>query len=130
MEPRYEPASPYERIGREAGVRRLVASFYDFMDRLPEAQTIREMHADDLDPMIEKLTCFLVGWMGGPEHYRERYGRVIIPAAHQQFPIDRDARDQWLLCMRCALEAIDAEPDLIDLLMPPFAEMADMCRSH
>lgn len=69
------------------------------MDSLPEARTIRAMHADDLAPMTEKLAVFLTGWMGGPDRYRERYGRVVIPAAHEPFPIGTAERDQWLLCM-------------------------------
>jgi hemoglobin len=121
---------PYIRLGREAGIRRLIEEFYGFMDKLPEAKTIRDMHAEDLSPMVEKLIVFLVGWLGGPERYRERFGRVIIPAAHEPFSIGSEERDQWLLCMRCALESVNADEDLIEMLMPPFAQMADMCRTR
>ena len=53
--------------------------------------------------MIEKLSVFLIGWMGGPQKYNKRFGRIIIPAAHQPFDIGEAERDQWLLCMRKAL---------------------------
>jgi hemoglobin len=124
------PDSPYVRLGGEAGVQRLIARFYEYMDSLPEAETIRAMHAADLTPMAEKLTVFLTGWMGGPERYRERFGRVIIPAAHAAFSIGSEERDQWLLCMRRALESVRAEPDLIEMLMQRFEQMADMCRTR
>jgi hemoglobin len=124
------PESPYIRLGREEGIRRLVDRFYGFMDALPEARTIREMHATDLTPMAEKLTIFLTGWMGGPERYRERFGRVIIPAVHEPFSIGLDERDQWLLCMRRALESVEAEVDLIEVLMRAFTQMAEMCRTR
>ncbi len=122
--------TPYVRLGREAGIRLLIERFYGFMDTLPEASGIRAMHAADLAPMTEKLAVFLTGWMGGPEKYRERFGRVIIPAAHEPFSIGSHERDQWLLCMRRALESVQAEEDLIELLMPRFTQMAEMCRTR
>ena len=100
------------------------------MEALPEARTIREMHAADLSPMTDKLTVFFTGWMGGPQRYRERFGRVIIPAAHDPFSIGSAERDQWLLCMRLALESIEAEADLAEALMDAFARMAEMCRTR
>jgi hemoglobin len=121
--------SPYQRLGGDAGVMRLVERFYHHMDALPEAAPIRSLHADDLEPMIDKLGVFLIGWMGGPENYRERFGRVIIPAAHEAFDIGPDERDQWLLCMRAALAETDADDELSELLMDAFARMAEMCRT-
>jgi hemoglobin len=130
MDERVAEQSPYARLDREAGIRRLVERFYEFMDTLPEAGTIRAMHAADLSPMVEKLTVFLTGWMGGPARYRERFGPVVIPAAHAPFSIGSAERDQWVLCMRRALESVHAEEDLIELLMPSFAQMAEMCRTR
>jgi hemoglobin len=121
--------SPYQRLGGDAGVMRLVTRFYHHMDTLPEAGPIRAMHADDLTPMIDKLGVFLIGWMGGPENYRERFGRVVIPAAHEAFDIGPDERDQWLLCMRTALAETDADVEFSELLMDAFARMAEMCRT-
>jgi hemoglobin len=121
--------SPYRRLGGDEGVARLVERFYENMATLPEAATIRAMHAGDLAPMVDKLSVFLVGWMGGPQHYTERFGRVIIPAAHQRFSIGPDERDQWLVCMRRALEDARTDEDLVELLMDAFYGMADMCRT-
>ncbi|MBW2245210.1 MAG: group II truncated hemoglobin [Deltaproteobacteria bacterium] len=121
--------SPYERLGGDAGVVRLVELFYDRMDTLPEAATIRALHASDLAPMVDKLSVFLIGWMGGPENYTKRFGRVIIPAAHEPFPIGPSERDQWLLCMRRALEDLKIEDDLAEMLIDGFGRMAEMCRT-
>lgn len=122
--------SPFARLGGEAGVRELIERFYEVMDSSPEAKTIRDMHASDLSPMVDKLAVFLTGWMGGPDRYRERFGRVVIPAAHEPYAIGPSERDQWLLCMQRALEDVGAAQDLIDLLMPRFAQMAEMCRTR
>jgi hemoglobin len=67
---------------------------------------------------------------GGPQRYRERFGRVIIPAAHEPFSIGTEERDQWLLCMRQALKSLPAEAELIEQLMESFGQMADMCRTR
>ena len=107
--------SPYQRLGGDAGVMRLVTRFYHHMNTLPKAATIRAMHAGDLAPMIDKLGVFLIGWMGGPENYRERFGSVVIPAAHEPFDIG-------------AAEC-DADDELSELLMDAFARMAEMCRT-
>jgi hemoglobin len=87
------------------------------------------MHADDLAPMLDKLGVFLIGWMGGPQCYTKRFGRVVIPAAHEPFAIGSDERDQWLTCMRRALVDVGAEQNLVELLMDAFSRMADMCRT-
>ena len=121
--------TPYELLGGEEGVERLVERFYAYMDTLPEVSTIRAMHQTDLGPMIEKLAVFLVSWMGGPQRYNERFGRVIIPLAHRPFAIGPSERDAWLLCMRRALEDSEAKPELVRLLMKAFYGMADMCRT-
>jgi len=121
--------SPYEQLGREEGIQELVGRFYACMDTLPEAATIRAMHKGDLAPMVEKLSVFLVSWMGGPQRYAERFGRVIIPLAHRPFAIGPAERDAWLLCMRRALEDVEADPELIRVLMEAFYGMADMCRT-
>jgi hemoglobin len=88
------------------------------------------MHAADLSPMVDKLAVFLTGWMGGPERYRDRFGRVIIPVVHEPFSIGSEERDQWLRCMRCALESVQAGDELIEPLMPAFGQMASMCMTR
>ena len=79
--------APFERIGGEEGVRALVDRFYDLMDTLPEAAGIRAMHPRDLRMSREKLYLFLVGWLGGPPLYVERFGHPRLRARHLPFPI-------------------------------------------
>ena len=122
--------TPYNLIGGDYGVRSLVAEFYRLMDTLPEVKTIRDMHKGDLEEMIEKLSVFLIGWMGGPQNYNKRFGRIIIPAVHQPFDIGEAERDQWLLCMRKALTASPLDVPMQERLMMSFGQMADMCRTR
>jgi hemoglobin len=124
-----EEKTPYELLGRDEGVRRLSADFYALMDTLPEAAPIRAMHKGDLSEMTDKLGTFLIGWLGGPQRYEERFGRVIIPLAHKPFPIGPSERDQWLMCMQGALEKTSLDESMKTRLMDSFGRMADMCRT-
>lgn len=113
----------FQAAGGEEGVRRLVDAFYEEMDNLEEAKTIRAMHADDLTQSRDKLFRFLCGWMGGPKLYQEKYGSINIPAAHKHLDIGIAERDAWLLCMKRAAErqpyAEDFKEYLLKQLFPP-----------
>jgi len=41
-------ATPYEGLGGAAGVQQLAHRFYELMDELPEAYTVRKMHPESL----------------------------------------------------------------------------------
>jgi hemoglobin len=100
------------------------------MDSLPEAASIRAMHASDLSPMKEKLAEYLIGWMGGPPLYAEKYGSVCMTTPHEPYHIGPEERDQWLLCMDRALEQIDASEELVAMLKIPFYRIADAVRNR
>ena len=94
----------FQACGGEAGLRRLVETFYAHMDSLPEARRIRDLHPSDLSISIDKLARFLCGWTGGPKRYSEKYGPIKIPIFHQHLPVGEAERDAWLLCMKHALD--------------------------
>src|SRR5262249_7229139 len=49
MSPAHRPAeTPFERIGGQTTVDRLIDAFYDRMETLPEAAIIRRLHPEDL----------------------------------------------------------------------------------
>ena len=104
--------SPYERLGGEQAVRKLVDRFYGLMDTLPEAQRIRDLHPEDLSGSRDKLFKFLSGWLGGPPLYMDEFGHPRLRARHLPFPIGEAERDAWLLCMERAL----AETNMEELL--------------
>ncbi len=102
---------PYPLIGGEAGVRRLVDRFYDLMDTLPEAAEVRALHPRSLHVSREKLFQFLSGWLGGPPLYVERYGHPRLRRRHFPFTIGEREAEQWMLCMRRAIdETVENEP--------------------
>ncbi len=96
--------TPYEALGGEAGVRRLVNRFYELMDTLPEAWGIRKLHPEDLSNSAEKLFMYLSGYLGGPQLFVEKFGHPMLRARHMPFSIGKDEAEQWMLCMRLAME--------------------------
>ena len=95
--------TPYEQLGGDAGIRRLVDRFYDLMDTAPEAATIRALHARSLKASRDKLHLFLTGWTGGPPVYVERHGHPRLRMRHFPFAIGARERDEWMWCMERAL---------------------------
>lgn len=94
----------YALVGGEAAIRALVHRFYELMDTLPEAYGIRKLHPADLSTSEQKLFMYLSGWLGGPDLYVQQNGHPRLRARHLPFPIASSERDQWLLCMRQALD--------------------------
>ena len=122
--------TPYEQIGGEPAVRALVKRFYELMDALPEAWGVRRMHAEDLSGSEEKLFLFLSGWFGGPNLYVERFGPPFLRARHLPFSIGAAERDQWMLCMRQALEELVGDSELRGSLLQSFTALADHMRNR
>ena len=120
-----KPLTPFERIGGDEALKQLVKKFYDYMETLPEAKTIRDLHAKDLRSAREKLFMFLSGWMGGPDRYIAAFGHPRLRARHLPFPIGTEERDQWLMCMRKALAEMDIDTLLKEQLMSSFTQTAD-----
>jgi hemoglobin len=120
----------FEAIGGEAPLRRLVDAFYDRMDTQPEYAGIRALHPPDLAGSRDKLWWFLCGWSGGPDYYVERFGHPRLRARHLPFAIASKERDQWLDCMRHALQASEVAPALQQRLMTAFFQTADWMRNQ
>lgn len=118
--------TPYEMLGGESGVRRLVHEFYAIMDENPEAAGIRAMHGKSLAAIEQKLFEYLSGWLGGPMLYQQKYGTVCLSAPHAPYPIGAGERDQWLRCMDLALERVGASQELKQMLEEPLFRVADI----
>lgn len=121
-------SASYIAAGERHGIARLVDAFYRHMDQLPQAAVIRAMHDADLRLSREKLTVFLCGWLGGPNLYRETFGPISIPHAHQHFAIGEAERDAWLACMALAVEEQPWSPDFKTYFMRVIAVPAERVR--
>ena len=103
-----------ERIGGRATVERLVAEFYDRVERDP---ALRPLFPAELGPGREKQALFLEQWLGGEPRYSERYGHPRLRRRHFPFVIDAHAAGRWLHHMAEALVAAGiAEPERAEIL--------------
>jgi hemoglobin len=125
-----EPATAFEWVGGEARVRELVDRFYDLMDLEPAYHELRSVHGTSLDNARDKLFWFLCGWLGGPQHYVERFGHPRLRARHLPFPIAERERDQWLGCMQQAMNDVALDPVLVQRLNASFFNTADWMRNR
>jgi hemoglobin len=122
--------TPFERLGGPEAVRALVDRFYDLMDLEPAYAGIRRLHPAALDGSRDKLFWFLCGWLGGPDLYVERFGHPRLRARHLPYAIGVAERDQWLDCMRQAMQEQGVEPALGARLAEAFSGTADWMRNR
>jgi hemoglobin len=122
--------TPFELIGGDAGIRRLVDRFYDLVDSAPEAKTIRALHAKSLKASRDKLHLYLMMWTGGPQTYVEINGHPRLRARHLPFAISSRERDEWLWCMDRALDEQEMPGDLRDQLREKLPALADHMRNR
>ncbi len=122
--------TPFDRIGGELVVRGLVDRFYDLMDLEPDYAVLRSVHGSDLSQARERLFWFLCGWLGGPQHYTERFGHPRLRMRHMPFSIGLAERDQWLACMDQAMKEVGVDDDLRRRLNGSFFQTADWMRNR
>jgi hemoglobin len=119
----------FELLGGEPAVRDLVDRFYDLMDLEPRFAELRALHPTELDGSRDKLFWFLCGWLGGPDHFVQRFGHPRLRARHLPFRIGIRERDQWMDCMKQALAERGIEATLAARLETAFANTADWMRN-
>ncbi|MEF9963864.1 MAG: group II truncated hemoglobin [Comamonas sp.] len=122
--------TPFEWMGGEGQVRALVDRFYDLMDLEPAYKELREAHGSTLQDARDKLFWFLCGWLGGPDHYQQRFGHPRLRMRHMPFSIGILERDQWLACMDQAMGDIGVDAVLRARLGQSFFQTADWMRNR
>jgi hemoglobin len=122
-------ATPYEWIGGEQKVRALVERFYDLMDLEPGYAALRAAHGSTLEQARQRLFWFLSGWLGGPQHYTDRFGHPRLRMRHMPFRIGIQERDQWLACMDQAMGEVGIDEKLRARLRDSLFQTADWMRN-
>ncbi len=123
------PATPFEWIGGEPAVRGLVDRFYDLMDLESAYADLRALHPSTTEGSRDKLYWYLCGWLGGPQHYVERFGHPRLRARHLPYAIGNTVRDQWMACMKQAMAEQGLDPRLTAKLEESLTGLADWMRN-
>lgn len=123
--------TPYELIGGESAVKKLVHRFYELMEELPEAYAVRQLHPESLAGSEEMLFEYLSGWLGGPNLYIAKKGHPRLRMRHAPYAIGARERDEWMLCMTQALTEQVGDEGFRQALLNQFSELAShMINSH
>ncbi|HWI82732.1 group II truncated hemoglobin [Ramlibacter sp.] len=123
-------ATPFDQIGGEQKVLALVERFYDLMELEPRFGAVRATHGTELARARQNLFWFLCGWLGGPQHYVERFGHPRLRMRHMPFAIGIRERDEWLACMDQALADTAVDETLRRRLSASFFQTADWMRNR
>jgi hemoglobin len=100
--------SPFEAIGGEEFLSKLVDAFYNRVGRHPELSPI---FPSDLTETARKQKQFLTQYLGGPSLYSAEHGHPMLRARHIPFQITPSRAKAWLKCMEEAMDEIDFEGD-------------------
>jgi hemoglobin len=100
----------YERVGGQKTFNELVSHFYALVAVNP---VLRPMYPDsDLKAAAQRLEMFLVQYWGGPTTYSEQRGHPRLRMRHAPFHIATKERDEWLNCMRQAVDGLEINAEL------------------
>ena len=127
--------TPFAWLGGEERVKALVERFYDLMELEPGYAALRAAHGSTLDNARQRLFWFLCGWLGGPQHYTERFGHPRLKMRHLPQhtgggSIGIAERDQWLACMNQAMVETVVDEALRLRLNASFFQTADWMRNR
>lgn len=118
----------YDSVGGDEGVRRLVETFYDIVEKEPEGAPLHILHMRGhgvAHSRIEQFN-FLSGFFGGPQLYIERHGHSNVRQMHAHVEISEKARDAWLTCMSMAIDRVGLGAAVKAQLMAPFTRVANV----
>jgi hemoglobin len=125
-----QETSAFDVLGGADAIERIVDRFYERMDRLPEAATVRAMYPADLTQSRAVLKKYLTEWLGGPTLYSSERGHPRLRARHLPFSIGAPERDAWMLCMRGALEEVVSAEPVREALLEHIGGVADWMRNR
>lgn len=123
-----EAATPYAEIGGEAPVRELAEAFYDVIEA--ESPTLRAMLPANTTNTRQKFFMYLSGWLGGPPLYEEKWGHPRLRMRHMPFTIGTVEADEWMRCMRLAMDRAGVGDPLRSFLDHRFGELAAHMRNQ
>ena len=125
-----QQSNAYDRIGGEKTIRALAQQFYLQMQSKQETKKLLSIHRAPISESEQKLFEFLSGWLGGPQLYQQKHGHPALRARHMPFKVDETMRDQWLVCMKAAIEIEVKEQQHQQAIYSAISTLADHMRNQ
>ena len=116
--------SPSPEIYQAMGEENIFAMCRDFYREL-EASELRPLFPPDMEEASRRNAAFMVGILGGPPLYQQRYGPPMMRRRHLAFPIDEKARATWLGCFRRVLEHAEERYAFPEEHLPGFLQFLE-----
>lgn len=113
--------SIYSKIGPER-LRAIVDTFYDLVF---DNEIIGHLFQTDKSLIRDKQYQFLTQFLGGPHLYSESYGHPKMRMRHLPHKIDQEAMEEWLRCMKLAINQNIEDPQLAKALYDCFPRLAE-----
>ncbi len=111
----------YDEVGQE----RLYQMIDRFYDILFSSSSIKHLFDEaEHENIRNKQKLFLTQFLGGPALYSQKYGHPKMKLRHLPHKITAEAKDEWLRCMRLAIDSMNFENDLGDALYNCFPQVA------
>lgn len=119
--------SIYEAIGEEK-IQQLTHYFYQ---EVAQNEELRNLYPEeDLKPAERRLFLFLLQVFGGPQTYSEERGHPRLRMRHLNWKIDGKFRNHWMNAMLSAMDQIDLEPEVRELMLGYFVKVANHMVNH
>ncbi|PWL30513.1 MAG: globin [Fluviicola sp. XM-24bin1] len=110
----------YSKIGPET-LSAIVDTFYDHVF---ENELIGHLFQTDKSLIRYKQYQFLTQFLGGPHLYSESYGHPRMRMRHLPHRIDQAAMEEWLKCMKSAINQNLEDEELANALYSSFPRLA------
>lgn len=111
----------YDRVG-VGNLHKLVEIFYDLVFT---SEKIAPLFQNDKEVIKKKQFAFLSQFLGGPQLYTMEHGHPKMRMRHLPHEITNEAKDEWLHCMKLAIDKLDLSAELKETLyncFPPVAQ--------
>ena len=118
----------YDEVG---GAETFAALVHHFYAGVADDEPLRALYPEeDLGPAERRLRMFLEQYWGGPTTYSEQRGHPRLRMRHMQIAVDSNMRDQWMHCMRHALDQTIEDPVFREELYQSLWHVADHMRNR
>ena len=110
----------YDKLGTE-NLQKLVDHFYDLVQ---DNKVLSPLFKGDFDTIRNKQFMFLSQFLGGPQLYTVAFGHPRMRKRHMEHKITNEGKDEWLKCMKNAINQLDIEDEFKNTLYECFPGVA------
>lgn len=110
----------YHKLG-ESNLQQLVNNFYDLVQ---QNEVLSPLFKGDFDSIRKKQFMFLSQFLGGPQLYTISFGHPRMRKRHMPHKITEEGKNEWLKCMKSAINQLDIDDEFKSTLYECFPQVA------